>query len=161
MAVKQLLCHDCKGLFPRESLITFKNARYCSVCYTSAVERAKFAETVCKIFDLKAPGPRIWSQRKQLREKYGYTDTMIVTALEYIKEKKKGTLQETLGLVPYYINAALSKEEKRDEIAEHIAEAIQEQKIVYIDAVPAAAPPVKKAPILWNPDDFLQEESDL
>lgn len=160
MAERELKCHGCGGLFPRSSLIIFNGSKYCQGCYTLAVEKAQFSEAVCRIFGLKRPGALIWTQRKQLREKHGYTDKMIICALEYIRKIKKGPLQETLGLVPYYMAAALQEAHMADETANKVTEAIQEQKIVRIDVLADNSKREKAKPkrITWNPDDFIDIE---
>ena len=55
---------------------------------------------VCEIFGIKAPGPRIWTERKRLKNTYGYTDSAIIDCLDYIyNEKKMSKLAESLALV--------------------------------------------------------------
>lgn len=78
---------------------------YCKDCYEERIAREKFSKKVCQIFQLKSPGPRIWTERKRLRNKYGYTDDVIVDCLEYIYEvEKKDKLTESLALVtPYFV----------------------------------------------------------
>ena len=73
---------------------------YCPTCLKEKHERELFSEKVCEIFGLKTPGPIIWTQRKQLKEKYGYTDNIIIDCLDYIynvRHYKK--LSESLCLV--------------------------------------------------------------
>ena len=53
-------------------------------CYEDNIEREKFSNKVCEIFGIKSPGPVIWTQRKKLRDTYGYTDSAIIDCLEYI-----------------------------------------------------------------------------
>ena len=101
-----LKCHECKEVFRREELIEYAspNAKtsfhYCPKCYEEKLARENFSQTVCKIFGLKAPGPRIWKERERLRDSYGYTDETIAECLKYVYEvcgAKK--LTESLCLV--------------------------------------------------------------
>lgn len=87
-----LKCYGCKEEFRREELTGFcafgaKNSHnFCHKCLQERMERDKFATAICILFGLKAPGPRIWSERQRLREKYGYTDDVIIDCLNYLKE---------------------------------------------------------------------------
>ena len=73
---------------------------YCKNCYEEKLAREKFSKKVCQIFQLKSPGPIIWTQRKRLKDKYGYTDDAIVDCLEYLYEVcKLDKLSESLVLV--------------------------------------------------------------
>ena len=87
-----LKCFGCKEEFRREELTSFcgfgaKNAHnFCHKCLKERMERDRFATAICILFGLKAPGPRIWSERQRLREKYGYTDDVIIDCLNYLKE---------------------------------------------------------------------------
>ena len=103
-AIKQ--CYSCKEKFRREELVGYAGPNtntihsYCPQCLAAKEARDKFSIEVCRIFGLKAPGPRIWTERKRLQEKYGYTDDIIIECLNYlynIKHKKK--LSESLCLV--------------------------------------------------------------
>ena len=73
---------------------------FCKNCYEDKLARERFQMKVCQIFGLKSPGPVIWTQRKRLRDTYGYTDDAIVDCLEYIYNvKHMNKLTESLGLV--------------------------------------------------------------
>ncbi len=73
---------------------------YCQSCYEEKLAREKFQQKVCQIFGLESPGPLIWTQRKRLIDKYGYTDDAIVDCLDYIYHvKHMDKLKESLGLV--------------------------------------------------------------
>lgn len=106
-------CHDCKEVFRKEEMIQYASPTgktlywYCHNCYEERMARERFSRKVCEIFQLKSPGPRIWTERKRLRNNYGYTDDTIVDCLEYIYEvEKKDKLAESLALVtPRYVAA--------------------------------------------------------
>lgn len=99
-------CAECKQDFRKEELVEYfsntgkTSAWYCPTCLAERQAREKFSNKVCEIFGLKSPGPRIWTERKRLRENYGYTDNSIVDCLDYIYNVlKRGKLAESLILV--------------------------------------------------------------
>lgn len=106
MAKTTLKCYGCKEDFLREEIINYCSPRaktghnYCPKCYKEKLAREEFYETVCKIFGLKAPGPRIWTDRERIQKKYGYTDETIIDCLKYIYEVQGiKKLTESLSLV--------------------------------------------------------------
>lgn len=109
-------CAGCKESFRKEELVQYfsstgkTSAWYCHDCLLEKQAREKFFLKVCQIFCLKAPGPRIWTERKRLRDKYGYTDDTIVDCLDYIYNvQKKDKLTESLALVNPTSVAAMKK----------------------------------------------------
>lgn len=100
------VCFGCKESFRKEEMIEYASAKaihphwYCPQCLKEKQEREWFADRICEIFGLKTPGPVIWRQRKDLQDKYGYTDGVIIDCLNYlynVQHLKK--LSETLVLV--------------------------------------------------------------
>lgn len=99
-----LTCCACHEKFPREQIIYYgsqeNQLKYCPECYTEKREREVFFNFICELFGIKAPGPKIYSQRKKLKEQYGFTDKTIMQTLEYLfKVKKFNKSFESLGLV--------------------------------------------------------------
>ena len=99
-------CAGCKQDIRKDEMIQYASLSgkttywYCKDCYEEKLAREKFSNKVCEIFGIKSPGPLIWTQRKNLRNKYGYTDDAIVDCLDYIYNVvKKNRLNESLGLV--------------------------------------------------------------
>lgn len=99
-------CYGCKQDIRKEEMIQYTSLSgkssywYCKTCYEEKLAREKFSNKVCEIFGIKSPGPRIWTERKRLRDKYGYTDSAIIDCLEYIYNVvKKDKLSESLALV--------------------------------------------------------------
>lgn len=118
-AVKK--CYGCKQEFRSEELVYYASPtantgyNYCPKCLAEKQARERFSYKVCSIFGLKAPGPRIWTERKRLQDNYGYTDDVIVDCLDYIynvEHTKK--LSESLCLV----NPATVEKMKRHKSAE-------------------------------------------
>ena len=99
-------CSGCKQEFRKDEMIQYATLSgkttywFCKNCYEDKLAREKFSNKVCEIFGIKSPGPLIWTQRKRLRDEYGYTDDAIVDCLEYIYNvEHMNKLKESLGLV--------------------------------------------------------------
>ena len=99
-------CHGCGQDIRKDEMIQYTTLSgkssywFCKDCYEEKILREKFQLKVCEIFGIKAPGPRIWTERKRLKNTYGYTDSAIIDCLDYIyNEKKMSKLAESLALV--------------------------------------------------------------
>lgn len=99
-------CFGCKEEFRKEELveyfsITGKTSNwYCPKCLAEKQARERFSNKVCEIFGIISPGPRIWTDRKRLKDTYGYTDDIIIDCLDYIYNvQKKNKLSESLALI--------------------------------------------------------------
>ena len=99
-------CAGCGESFRKTEMVQYFSPSgktsnwYCTKCLEEKQAREKFANKVCQLFGIKAPGPVIWTQRKRLQNEYGYTDDSIIDCLDYIYNvKKMKKLSETLGLV--------------------------------------------------------------
>ena len=99
-------CYGCKQVINKSEMLQYSSPSgktsywFCKDCYEEKLARERFQTKVCQIFGLKSPGPVIWTQRKKLRDEYGYTDDAIVDCLEYIYNvKHMNKLVESLGLV--------------------------------------------------------------
>ena len=125
-------CSECKQDFRKEELIEYTTVSgktskwYCRNCYEDKLSRERFQNKVCQIFGLKSPGPLIWTQRKRLRDTYGYTDDTIVDCLEYIYHvEKKKILKDSLGLVqPYMVERMRKWKAEKKAIAGSLAAAM-------------------------------------
>ena len=124
-----LTCCACHEKFPREQIIYYgsqqNQLKYCPSCYTEKRDREKFSNFVCELFGIKAPGPKLYSQRKKLKETYGFTDDTILQTLEYlfrVKHFNKGF--ESLGLVnPQSVDEAKRYFKKQKEELEKMKQA--------------------------------------
>jgi hypothetical protein len=99
-------CSGCGETFRKTEMVEYFSPTgktshwYCPKCLEEKQARERFANKVCQLFGIKAPGPVIWTQRKRLQNEYGYTDDAIIDCLDYIYNvKKMKKLSETLGLV--------------------------------------------------------------
>ncbi len=157
---KSAVCKTCHKRLNKQEMVFYIDGYYCPKCYQERISRETFSRYVCELFNLKAPGPRIWKQRKRLREKYGYDDETIILTLDYLffVEKRK-FIEETIGLVaPWSVERARkwSEETKRDtwllEVAKRKSDAVLKKEKVSVQDVVNG----KKAPI--NLDDLFAEE---
>ena len=125
-------CAGCKEEFRKTEMVHYaspnsKTAQwYCPKCLEEKQERERFSNKVCQIFGIKSPGPIIWTQRKRLRDKFGYSDSVIIDCLDYIYNVKKlDKLSESLALVrPNMIEAMKQWKREQQAKASSIAAAI-------------------------------------
>lgn len=99
-------CAGCKQDIRKDEMIQYATASgqttywFCRQCYEEKISREKFSNKVCEIFGISKPGPQLWTERKRLINKYGYTDDTIIDCLDYIyNELKMKKLVESLVLV--------------------------------------------------------------
>lgn len=155
-----LRCSQCKNDFRREEIIRYTpdgcktEYKLCKKCYDEKIARKQFSDTVCRIFNLKAPGSRIWNDRKRIIDTYGYTDDIICKTLLYLYEIKKiKKLSESLIMVtPSSVNEMKTWERNqntRKNLFENMSH--HEYKYEYID-IPDDE---DEELTLDNPDDYL------
>lgn len=156
-------CYGCKEDFRKEEMLEYTSYSgktsqwYCRNCYEQKVEREKFSNEVCKIFGIKTPGPRIWTERKRLQATYGYTDQVIVDCLEYIyKIEGAKKLVESLCLVnPTTVDKMMQYKRSQSNKANNLVNATISDSTEYI--VPIVENKKNKKKQLLNPEDFLDE----
>jgi len=156
------VCHTCKLTFRVEEMVHYstisgKTAYWlCRNCYNEKIAREKFSNSVCQIFGIKSPGPRIWGDRKKIQDKYGYTDQIIIDCLDYIyKVQNMKVLSESLCLVtPTNVEKMLQYKKRQLAKAELLATAANQETKEYV--VPVKEIEDRKKEIL-NPDDFLDD----
>ena len=160
-ATKQ--CFNCKQVFRKEELVDYAspNAQilhsYCPACLKEKQAKDNFSMKVCSIFQLKAPGPRIWNERKRLIDKYGYTDEIIIDCLDYIYNVEHAAkLAESLCLVnPTTVAKMQAYKSRQAYNSEKIISAMREKFQTYV-VKPREAP--KQDVEYLNPDDLLLDE---
>lgn len=163
MIEKTLKCYGCKESFPKSQLISYTSIRaknpqnYCPKCLEEKKAREAFSEKVCAIFGLKAPGPRIWTERKRLIDNYGYTDSVIIECLDYIyKVEKKKKLSESLFLVsPTMIDKMMQYKRIEQNENKKIVAAMQTSSKEFV--VPISENTSKKNN-KWNPEEWLLDD---
>lgn len=130
-AVKK--CYGCKQEFRSEELVYYASPlaksgyNYCPKCLEEKMARERFSDKVCQIFGIKTPGPRIWTERKRIQEKYGYTDDVIADCLDYIYNvEHMEKLSESLFMVTPVTVERMKKYKKRKEYdAQQMINALQ------------------------------------
>ena len=131
MARETYKCYGCKQIFKSGDLIEYassrakKMQRYCTKCLQEKKDSDFFSDKICEIFGIKAPGPIIYTQRKRIKEEYGYTDQTIIDCLEYIyKIENKKKISESLYFVkPEYVNKMLKYKNQENSKQNRIATA--------------------------------------
>jgi len=161
MARATKMCHTCKQTFRAEEIVSYASPKsntfynYCPKCLEEKQAKDRFVAKVCGIFGLKAPGPRIWTERKRLIDTYGYTDDTIVDCLDYIynvEHKKK--LSESLCLVnPPMVEKMKKYKSKEEYNAQKLIDAMKTKIQTYV--VPIRENDEKKNAI--NLDDWLED----
>lgn len=155
-------CYECHEQFRKTELIDYASptARilhsYCPKCLAEKQARDRFSEKVCNIFGIKQPGPRLWTERKRLQDKYGYTDDTIVDCLDYIYNVEKAKkLTESLCLVtPTTIEKMQHYKHKKEIVSNNIIQAMQQPQIEHIVPIKKT----EKQKVEWNPDDWLEDD---
>lgn len=154
------VCAQCKSSFYKDSMVQYFSSTgktsswYCKDCYEEKIAREKFQYKVCQIFGLKSPGPRIWTERKRLRDKYGYTDDIIIECLEYIYDvQKTKKLSDTLCLInPTTVDKMMQYKRKMQFKSHEMFDAMNVQQVEHI--VNARENTVTNK-TEWNPDDWI------
>lgn len=156
------MCHGCREQFRREELIDYASPgsvtmySYCPKCLKEKQDREKFSDKVCSIFGIKSPGPRIWTERKRLQDKYGYTDDVIVHCLDYIYnvEKKKKYTESLCLVTPPMVEKAQRWQKTEETKANLLAQAAVMSKDMPVQTV-SAQYSTKRNKVILNADDFL------
>lgn len=153
-------CFLCKQEFRKTELISYASASakvshwYCPECLKEKQSRERFSNKICMIFGIKQPGPRIWTERKRLIDKYGYTDDLIIDCLDYIyniENKKK--LVESLTLVtPTTMNKMLQWKRTQEAKGKMLSAAMDTKTTTYIVPIKENIGEEEK---LLNADDYL------
>lgn len=144
-ALRELLtCAECSKQkreikkYPRNQIVNFKSRNLCPSCYQQALANEKFNTFICELFGIKSPGPKIYAQRKRLREEYGYTDATIMKTLDYLfNVEKKNKSFESLGLVnPKNVEEAIKYYQKKEYELEQMKEAAKQNQEIRTAIVP-------------------------
>ena len=157
------VCYICKNIFRTNDMLEDTTLRsktkhwYCATCYNEVIEKEKFSEKVCQIFGLKAPGPRIWTERKRLKDTYGYTDSIIVDSLDYIYNiQKKKKLAESLCLInPMLVEQMMKYKRQLQSQTNKIVEAAKVEQVEYIVPIKENTEKISNK---WDPDAWLNED---
>lgn len=125
-----LTCVNCHQKFSRKEIVNFNGKNLCFECHKEASEKNAFDIFICQLFGLKKPGPKIYSQRKNLLER-GYSLNAIRQTLDYLFNIKGLSKKEaTIGILltnPEYFDEAKEYYRKENQNIENWSIAAQEQ----------------------------------
>jgi hypothetical protein len=132
---KAYVCPFCQNKVDGDEAILHKGRRYHPSCYQEVLIKEELYEYICKLFTLKAPGPKNFALLKKYREENGYTYAGVLNALRYFYEVKRGAIKKAdarIGIVPYVYDEAQEyyrrQERKQEVVAKEISEAIESTK---------------------------------
>lgn len=141
MAQNTVKCSFCGTGVVKTEAVRYKNKNYHSNCADLQQQREELTDYICRLFSLKSPGPRIYTQIKNFLERYpNYTYKGIKQALEFFYEIQKKPIEKAnqgIGIVPYvydsaqeYFNNIIMRQERvATEISSALSVATQEVKI--------------------------------
>lgn len=151
-----VMCHECKRKFHKEELINYKGLNYCNECYNKKLDKENLYDFICDFYNLKMPGPKIYSQRKKLLAQ-GCTDKIILRTLKYLKETNKLNKNIiSLGLVNEKNALAAKKYFEKAESFVYVEDAVSAQPIKE-EVIRYLKPPEEfnDKKTFYNPDDFI------
>lgn len=156
-------CYGCDKSFPKDELITYAPEgtktfhNYCHNCYEDKLARERFTAKIQELFGVKKPGPRVWTERKRLMDKYGYTSDSIVECLEYVyKTKKAKPIEANLVLInPTSMEEMRQHRNTQENKSYMMAAAMQMETKEYVVPIKENTDEVSKTN--WEPDDWLEE----
>jgi hypothetical protein len=103
-------CAFCGNGVIKAEAERYKNKNYHSECLAQLHAKEELTTYICRLFTLKAPGPRIYAQLKSFLEKYPhYTYEGIKQALMFFFEVQKKPIDKAnqgIGIVPYVYDSA-------------------------------------------------------
>lgn len=154
-----LKCFGCKQPFRREELVQYVSDHaeiphwYCSTCLAEKEEKDYFYVEICKLFGLKAPGAKIWTQRKRIIDTYGYDDKTIIECLKFLFETTNVKKLESLGLVtPQSVEAMRAWKREKEQLGNNVTQAIRTN----IKERQVSVKENKRTKVEINPDDWLE-----
>lgn len=106
---KTVKCTFCNEYIDIEEAIKDDKNYFHKDCLKKRNDRNELFDYICKLYNLKAPGPRIMQQVNSFIYNNNYTYFGIMKTLEYFYEIKKGDIKKSndgVGIVPFiYIEA--------------------------------------------------------
>lgn len=155
-------CGGCGLRFDRvaEKGEFIKSKWYHKGCAEIKRDKMELDAYICKLFNLKAPGPLNNSLVKKYKEQMGYNYKGIRNALKYFYEIKKNTVnkaEERVGIVPYIYTEAQEYFRTMEEIARRNNKTIEKTK-EEISITLCPAQPIKEIKNDTSELDSLFEE---
>ena len=131
--MQEVLCYYCKkndDKVMKDQAIRIDNKNFHPHCAKIYADKKELAETICRIFKLKAPGPR----NNAFISKYvseGMTYKGITRALMYFYDVQKNNTDKSnggIGIVPWVYEDANRYYEKKETMEKQLEEAIEYSK---------------------------------
>jgi hypothetical protein len=164
---KEVVCQYCKKLGMQQDMIRIDDKNFHQECGQLYSDRKELYHTVCRIFNLKAPGPVNMRMINNFFEQ-GYTYQGMTGALTYhydiLKgDKKKG--QERIGIIPYVYDKAREyyAQEKEDEkriiarVRQNIEDNDGKENVVYVKYKEKERKEIRKEISLQDLEKLLKE----
>ena len=108
--MKRVKCNFCGEMIDIEDVVKVKGLNYHPNCAKLKEKRGELCEYICKVHNLKSPGPAIYRQIKSYISENGFTYNGILLTLKYYYEilgnKVEDKYRGTIGIVPYVYYAA-------------------------------------------------------
>lgn len=107
----EVKCYFCENKVDKKVAIKADKKNFHPQCYQSYLDKKDCCDYICSIFNLKAPGPRIYSQLSTFVSQKNYSYKNIKLTLKYWYEVKKQSREkagEGIGIVPYIYDEAVN-----------------------------------------------------
>lgn len=131
--MQEVLCYYCKksdDKVMKDQAVRIDNKNFHPHCAKIYADKKELAETICRIFKLKAPGPR----NNAFISKYaseGMTYKGMTRALMYFYDVQKNNTDKSnggIGIVPWVYEDANRYYERKENMEKQLEEAIEYSK---------------------------------
>ena len=131
--MQEVLCYYCKksdDKVMKDQAVRIDNKNFHPYCAKIYADKKELAETICRIFKLKAPGPR----NNAFISKYaseGMTYKGMTRALMYFYDIQKNNTDKSnggIGIVPWVYEDANRYYERKENMEKQLEEAIEYSK---------------------------------
>lgn len=139
---RKLKCTICKEKFLKDELTAKSNKNYCETCLKIKEEESLKYKTdwdllfeyICKLYNIDKPTGMMFTQMKNYRADYEYTNIgMYYTLLYYYDVLDNAVLEDTgLGIIPYYYDKAKKHYNKVFSLEDMIEDFKGEEKSIKI-----------------------------
>lgn len=131
----EVKCYFCGGKVDKKEAVCADKKNYHPICYQTYLEKKDCCNYICGLFNLKVPGPKIYSQLSNFTAQYNYSYKNIKKTLQYcyeIKKMSRKKANEGIGIVPYQHDEAIryfdDLESKQQRQSVEISKAIEKEK---------------------------------
>ena len=131
--MQEVLCYYCKksdDKVMKDQAVRIDNKNFHPHCAKIYADKKELAETICRIFKLKAPGPR----NNAFISKYaseGMTYKGMTRALMYFYDVQKNNIDKSnggIGIVPWIYEEANRYYERKENMEKQLEKAIEYSK---------------------------------